>query len=315
MRIVLLLTTLVVTAVACPAGAKPTPKPHKPAAAASATNGWKTYTNATGLSIKYPANWTLQLSADHARLLPPEADPSDAAPSEIYLILVAGAQGVTEASDPRVAQAAQMNMSQLAPFMQVKGDSTPLSTAAAPGVVMTWEGNNAVGDLILAKAMTTIVKGYAITVMGLGKEEKIQGRVPLLQKIFASIGSQAGRIDPKLVGRWHYWSYHGSSDGNFGTETDVHVALMGDGTCAMSHKGETSGTFHGDDGVNSNAVTGSMVGTSESGDRGHWYAEGGKLFLNWNDGTIGAYEYQITGSRIYARAAGSTGKAAEWNRE
>jgi hypothetical protein len=272
------------------------PNRGEPTGAPGAGKAWKSYTHPTGLGMKYPADWTMQITGGVTLLTPPDQVKDATGPQEIYVVTGEGAEGVTDINDPRVLPYLEQQMAQLAPFLQRIGEPQQMRVATAPGIAVTWEGTNPYGKQIRAKVHATILKGYAVSLIALGQTDKIATREGVLQAIFASFGAGAGKRDPALVGQWKFWSYKSTADGKYGTETTRFMVLRPDGTCSWSSKGESSGVFSGRNQLGEQTWNQTIGGVNQDADQGTWSAGDGQLFILWGDGSTGTWDYTVSGT-------------------
>lgn len=250
---------------------------------------WKTHQHATGLSMKYPPNWKLQPMDGGLQLIPPDVATSASGPMEAYFVLGQGTEGISSPEDPRVVAHLDQVVTQLAPFLRRTGGVEKIKAATAPGIRVTWEGANPMGVNLRAQANTTILKGIGITLFTMGDKSKIAARDRTMEAIFSSFAAGEGKRDPQIVGAWRFWSYKSSADGKFGSEQSRQMVLQPDGTALWSNKSESSGIFSG-------GVTGGYAGASASGDRGTWTAANGELYIQWEDGSFGSWDYKVSGT-------------------
>lgn len=267
----------------------------EPTGAPGTGKAWKSYIHPTGLGMKYPADWSMQVTDGVTLLTPPDQARDATGPQEIYVVTGEGAEGVTDINDPRVVPYVEQQMMQLAPFLQRIGEAKPVRVATAPGVVLTWEGTNPYGKRVRAKVHSTILKGFAVSLIALGETDRIAKREAVLEKIFASFGAGAGKRDPAIIGQWKFWGYKASADGKFGTETTRYMLLRSDGTCSWSSKGESSGIFSGRNQLGEQTWAGGVAGTNQDADQGTWSAGDGQLFILWGDGSVGSWDYTVSG--------------------
>jgi len=159
------------------------------------------------------------------------------------------------------------------------------------------------------------MKGYGISVVALGETARVKSREKTLRGVFASFAAGAGEKDPQLVGAWKNWSYKSSADGKFGSESTRWMSLQADGTALWKSRGENSGTFSGKDSLGNETFSGGIAGQSSDSDRGTWSAGEGKLYVQWQDGTLGEWSYRVDGApgnrRLFLQSAGQN-KPEEW---
>jgi hypothetical protein len=281
----------------------------------SSAAAWKTYSHPNGLSMSYPPEWQFKPFPQGLQLIPPDGGSNEKGPTEVYMVLAEGAQGITSAEDPRVLAYLESQLLQLAPFFRRAGEVEKIRAGAAPGIVVSWEGTNPDGLKVRALALSTILKGYGISVVALGDTKRVQSREKTLRGIFASFAAGAGEKDPQLAGSWKFWSYTSSADGKLGSERTLLVTLQADGTVLWKSYGETSGSVSGRDSLGNEKFSAGWAGQSANNGRGTWSAGGGKIYVCWQDGTLGEWSYHLGGvpgnRRLFLQAPGQK-KSDEW---
>jgi hypothetical protein len=288
------------------------------ASSSDPTRGWKTFKHPTGVMLKYPSDWTTQEQPGALQLIPPDPAKNEQGPAEAYLIAATSAEGIASASDPRVVQAVEGQIAQFAPFLKSTGKSESVRAVKTDGILQNFEGTNPFGRQIRAQVYTTILKGYAISMMAIGETSVLSRREAIARGVFTTISDTEVQIDPALVGKWHYWTYSSSSDGKLSSEHDYHLALLPDGSAILNHRGQTSGSVSVKDSGGNETANAGWAGDRTTGDKGKWSAGGGKIYLQWDDGSASAYEYSVSGGpggrKVIARA-GQGAKAVEWMEE
>lgn len=275
---------------------------------------WKTFRHATGLSMRYPANWKLERQEGFAFLIPPDQGKDASGPLEAYIVAGQGSEGVQSIEDPRVIDYLDQQMAGFAPFLQRQGEPERIQAATSPGIVASWSGTNPNGKLINAQVYATIVKGFSMSLITVGEPARLKKRNNIVRSVFASFAAGSGKRDPRIAGSWRFYSYKSSADGKFGTEKNRYMRLSPDGSASWSSSSESSGNFAGRDGGGNTTWTGGVAGQSGSGDHGTWSAEGGELFILWNDGSTSSWNYRVQGGnggrKLYLK--GSNAEADEW---
>lgn len=275
---------------------------------------WKIYKHPTGLSVRYPPTWQTKDLGGVLSLTPPDLVTNAQGPVEAYLIMASGAEGVQSVDDPRVAALIEQQVMQLMPLLKRSGQPQKIVGGTAPGLLMSWESDNPGGLAVRANVMTTILKGYGVALLALGDKTKIAAREGVIKEIFASLAAGAGERDPRLVGRWKFWSYKGSANGKFGTESTRRFQFIQDGTCLWQSNSESSGTVSGRDSLGNQTFVAGIAGQGDNGDRGQWTASNGQLYVLWDDGTTGTWGYEVrpagNGNRLFLKGSGK--QADEW---
>ena len=300
-----------------PRGVQPQADPGgaQPQGGPGGGDNWKVHRHATGLSMRYPPDWTVNQNQAALQLIPPGVVSNAAGPTEGYLVVADGAQGVTSVEDPRVIQYFGQQLAQMAPFLRLTGQPERILAGAAPGILLTWEGTNPMGMNMRAHVLATVLKGYAVAILAIGDKARIAERAKTVREIFASFAAGAGERDLRVVGRWKFWSYSSSADGRYGTTTDRRFVLQADGNCQWSGSGESSGSFKGSNSLGATTWTGGVAGQNNSGVRqGQWSAANGSLHVLWTDGSTGGWTYEVTGVPGNRRLLlkGNSAKPDEW---
>ncbi|HEY3332640.1 MAG TPA: hypothetical protein VGK19_21595 [Capsulimonadaceae bacterium] len=304
------------------AGASPSPAAppartptREPVTNSGTTAGWKVYAHPAGLQIKYPPAWSAIESESVLLLKPADAATAGGQASEIYLVTADSANGIKDASDPMVAAFVDQQITRLAPQLAKVGTTEGITGNATPGIVSTYEGQNG-AVTTRAQVFTTIVKGYAVSLASFGDKAITSKRDATIRTIFSTIADAKEQLDSALIGRWWYWRYKSSPDGKFSSSKEYHAVFAQDGTFTMRLKGETSASVSGKDSGGNQTFVGGVNGQSSGDDHGKWSAGGGKLYLQYADGTTAAYEYVVasngTRRQVNTRSIGATGKYDEW---
>jgi hypothetical protein len=272
-----------------------TNQPAQPAGGPGGGPVWKEYRHPTGLRLTYPPDWQLRPLPSGLQLIPPDPGSNADGPAEVYLVAAESAEGVTSIEDPRVLAYLDLQISRLAPFLQRAGPGEKIPCATAPGLRAQWEGKNVKGLSVQAQGFATILKGCGVVLFALGEQARLKTRDAALRKMFSSFAAGEGQKDPQLVGKWQFWSYTSTSDGSFGTERSRVMALKSDGTCAWFSRSESSGTFKEKDSLGDSKWVAGVAGSGSGADTGAWSAGDGKLFIQWKDGSIGQWDYTLSG--------------------
>jgi hypothetical protein len=283
---------------------------------ASPSADWKTFQHSTGLSLRYPGDWTFSVQGAAATLTPPDLATNAQGPIEAYLLLSEGANGVTSVDDPRVIPYLENQLAQFIPFLQRTEKPESIRIGNISGIALQWSGQNPLGLAVRAFMQATILKGYAIALLALGDQTKIANREAIVRAVFASLNAGAGEHDAQLVGSWKFWSYKSSADGRYGSETSRQFRLQPDGICFWSSNSESSGNFSGRDSLGNTTWAGNVASQSGSGvSQGQWTAGSGQLNVLWADGTTSRWTYQVhpgngQGRRLFLQ--GDQTKPDEW---
>jgi hypothetical protein len=267
---------------------------------------WRILQHPLGLSVRYPRDWAIAKMDDGYKLTPPGTEGST---DEVYAITGQSAEGIKSAADPRVTQAIDAVVGQNFPGFQRRGAGDKLNAGSVPGMAFTFEG----GQGVKARLYVIILKDVALSVLGVGKKEKIDAKDSVLQQIFQSFGTKEAARDPQLVGKWtktgetsidardNVGRLQASSTGS----SSRTLILLADGTCVSR---EWSRTIAIGKGVSID--TGDQV----TEHKGKWCAGDGVLVLMWDDGAE-EYPYQVQlgngGKQVIAKLG--NGKATVWS--
>lgn len=276
---------------------------------------WKTFRHPTGLAMSYPPNWQLKELPQLLQLIPPNAASNADGPTEAYFMLAQAAEGALSAEDPRVVQYLDGQLGLLMPFLRRAGEPEKIRAGAAPGILVTWEGDNPKGMRVRSHAFATILKGYGLALVALGDKKQITGREETLRGIFASLAAGEGEKDARLVGAWKYWHYSSSTLGGHSTESTRFLTLRADGTCLWSSQTETGGNLRGRDSGGNETWTAGYAGVGGDNNRGTWSAGNATLYVTWQNGSLSEWTYNLSGhpgGRRLLLKGGNQQKPDEW---
>jgi hypothetical protein len=301
---------------AAPGGA---PAPGAPAPAADAkapaprpaiaADAGKRYRHPLGLSLWYPADWTLQDKGQILLLTPPDPGSNADGPTEAYVVFgesVAGA-GIATAADPKVGAYLDGQLKGLAPFLRRSGATGGYDLSRGKGAVYAWEGKNPKGNLVLARAYVAVFDDTAVALAAIGLKDRIDAREPAVRKTAASFGFGKGDLDPALARSWRFASNVALSNNsvyetawsraNLASETTSTLDLRADGTWTRT---DVSQGLAGAGGVW--IETG---GTTVK--KGRWNAGNGTLYLMYDDDSWTIYQYKLEGATLRL-ASGNKGE-------
>lgn len=288
--------------------------PNQPTGGPTEGSAWKVFKHPTGVSMSYPPTWQLRDLTGALQLIPPDAASNADGPTEAYIVSAQAAEGITSAEDPRVINYLDLQMRQLAPFLQRTGQGEKVKAGTVPGVLLTWDGSNPRGLEVRAQTYAIVLKGYGIGVTALGGKNEIARREKIVRGVFASLAAGEGEKDPQLVGAWRFWSYTSSKIVSSGTEQTRLLVLRADGTCLWSSQTESSTQVSGKDYLGNETYWGGVAGTSSDRDRGTWTAGAGRLYVTWQNGSLSEWGYRMIGTpgarRLYLQ--GNSPKPDEW---
>jgi hypothetical protein len=244
------------------------------------------YRHPVGIRIDLPEEWKVGLVEGlpgFHRLLPPDANDK-----ELCLAHAGGSYGIARADDPRLVQAIDALMRELAPALKRVEGVTPITAGSDPGALLTWEGKAPDGTETGARAYAVISGRFSFLVLAIGTKEQLTARESALGEAFASFRMEEPQRDPALVGAWgnrKTESYH-SGEFTAATEIKAEALFREDGSfIAVESSQFVGGT--GDVGADSERRT-----VTE----GLWYAGQGHLFLLLEDGSLEAFLYEVQGA-------------------
>lgn len=260
----------------------------------AATKG-KIYRHAIGFEFVQPADWSLQEQGDMLVLTPVNQAKNAQGPLEVYLITGerVDAEGIRQPDDPRVAAYLDQMVRQLSPALNRTGQPGSIETSAGKAIILDWAGKNPQGQEVVARCYVNIIRGYGVTLAGIGLKDKVEARDAVLRRMFVSFGMSEGRQDPELAGRWSLsgtysltnWSVYESSwsRANLATDSNTTLVLAANGAWNRTYESQT---LAGGGGI-----------WLESSDRkvskGKWYAGDGLLYLVTDDDLWETYKYRL----------------------
>lgn len=263
--------------------------------------GFRAYRHPSGFTFHYPENWRVEVNEIGVMLVPPDQAIGPDGAKEVYLATAELAPGITRPDDPQVVAYVDQQMAMLLPFMRRADSAQPVSGARGPATVMTYEGRSPTGIDARARVYTTLHEGWGVLFMAMGEKPLLAKREPAFRSIFQSIGKEAPRLDPALIGRWT-WSETYIS-GEFSGTTSRTLTLAGDGRAADSSR-VTAGT----------GTTAADTGRGNP-NLGSWYADPQRrvLIINWGDGSSEEWTYTVEASGMLLRTPDGS-KQQAWRR-
>jgi hypothetical protein len=251
-----------------------------------AANSASTYRHPSGAQLRLASGWTTRGESGVTLLVPPASGQTEA-----YLMLITGTQGATRADDPRVAQALEGEIAQLAPFLRRDGAGESFRTEdGASGAVTSFVGRNDDGLVVRARAYVVIGPRYAVAVLALGEKSAVDPRDDAVRQMLATTSFGEGRRERALLGYWKFSKSSSYTSGEFTAATQVtrELVLAPDGTCAARES--------------SRAIGGDMSASVDTGDdadvtRGHWFAADGVICIVLENGQGAmSLQYELTGT-------------------
>ena len=278
-----------------------TPPPAAPAATPAKKAG-KTYRHVSGSNFWYPDGWKVQELEGFLQLIPPDFK-QDEGP-----FIVVGSEGVTgygieQANHPMVLEYVdgQMQMlgSETGLQYQRAGSVTPVNTSigAGKGIRVDYEAQGQTGPR-LAETYAVVIRDQCLLLLITGLKNKLPKFEPDVQRIFASFGCGEGKKDGQLVGRWQYISDYAIvndsvwetdySRARMASETTSVLTFLADGSWTRWNKSEM---IVGGAGI-------WLESNDETESKGRWNADGGELYMVWEDQSWEDYNYKCTGNQL-----------------
>ena len=279
----------------------PQPEAVNPAPAKTAGN---TYRHPTGVSIWYPSGWKPQMLEGILQLIPPSASTS-AEDFEAYFVTAeeVGSYGITEPNHPMVAQYLDEQMQslggELGVHFQRKGNAVPvdISKGKGQGIRVDWTADSQIGE-VKARTYVCILKNYGFVLAGVGVKDRLAKREKDILRIFASLDVGEGKKDPNLVGTWRLTRTTAITNQSV-WETDYSRAQLVSETNSVL-RFSPDGTWERED--KSEMLVGGagiwLENNERSVNRGRWNADGGALFMVWEDQSFEDYQYRVAGNEL-----------------
>ena len=258
--------------------------------APNATAGeWKTYKHPVGISVRYPADWTLQEVPGFIQLFSPEVNKSaQGQPTELYIVAAEQAGRISSLEDPRLISALGSSMTQMFPFLQRVGGMERIKAGNVSGIMLTREGTDPRGMKVRGQLSATILKGFSLSVFAIGSEDVMTARQQTVREIFSTFDAGAGERDPQLVGLWQ----SGLRDDEV-SDRSSRYTLGADGTLTKVTRSQTI--------VDAPGISLETEDQTETM-RGTWSAGDGRIFVLWENGSTDDVTYQVrtdsAGSRV-----------------
>ncbi len=284
---------------------------------APAKQSGNVYRHPTGISVWYPSGWQAKMLEGILQIVPPGVGDS-AETFESYFITaesVAG-MGINHPNHPEVLQylEEQMQMlgAELGVFFQRSSEVIPITIGQGKGqgIKVDWTAQSNVGP-VKASTYVCIIRDYGLVLAGVGVKDLLARREKDILRIFASLSVGEGKLDSRLVGTWKLTSTHSLRNESV-WETDYSRAQMVSET-------QSTLSFHPDGNWTREDKSEMIVGAGpvwleskdRSGQRGRWNADGGHLFMLWEDESFEDYQYRFEGNQLKLK----TGKTAQiWTR-
>jgi hypothetical protein len=277
----------------------------------------KTYRHPTGVSFWYPGDWQVQVLEGVVQLVPPGASQSADA-YEAYFVTGerVAEEGITRADDPRVLQYLDEQIAGLGTVLGVlfqrAGEPRAVATGsgAEQGLRLDWKGDSGAGP-VQAYAMAVILGEYGLVAAAVGLKDLAAKREADVTRIFASFGVGEGKRDPALVGLWNLRSTYAIQNDSQWETAYSRAKSVSESTSALRFAAD--GTWNRR--TDSQMIAGAGGVWVESKDsnttQGRWNADGGRLFMLWDDHSFQDYRYRIEGNLLHLLAEG---KGETWVR-
>jgi hypothetical protein len=239
----------------------------------------KEYVHSSGGKFRYPTGWQVKEGDGYIQLIPPNAGDG-----ELIIVSAESAQGKTDPADPEVLAYLDSVVSGAIPGANRVGKPEPAQAGNGKGIALTWKGGEK-----KVRAYVTILKSYGISVVAVGSESQVDARERAIKEIFFTLGWGQGKTDPRLVGKWQYYSYNATS----GRETKAVAVLSADGKFSYQSDSEAANNYSGKDGLGNQTWTGWVNSRSGSGYQGTWTATGNTIILNFEDGSTEEFDFKF----------------------
>lgn len=253
-----------------------------------------------GVAVRLPAGWTTLEQPVGVLLAPPGLTYSESS-EEMYVLMAAPLDpSVTAVSDPRVAQYMDQVVQGLFPNLSRTKEPQTAQTGAGATLVMDWSGTAPSGKPVSARAYVAVAGQNGGAVLSVGVTSLTAPREAAVRAIAGTMKAFASEANPRLVGKW---GNNGGWDlpGNHGTahtygSSRVEMTL---GQGGQLHEFELR-----------YVTTPAGVMESKEERRGRWQANGAILTLQYENGTVSQYRYQITEQGLVC--TGANGGQVTW---
>lgn len=279
-----------------PAPGRPEERPVSPAAS---TADWPSWRHAIGVAFRYPPGWTAKESEGVVLLTPPDQALQDGQPLEAFFLVGVPAEGVSDPSDPRAVQFVAAQIGRMFPHLAQAGEPERL-TLGDPVAAHTFEGTSPAGVKVRARVYLKILRDTGLLAVAVGEVGRIAARDPVVQQLVSTFSMGEQQLQPRLVGAWRAERHY--SSGDFGSTSVTYLTLRADGGCLMSSRLLASST-HTDMGGNPTGSTAVDSGEGDA-DHGRWSADEKTLWMRWDDGSVGEFSYECTGSNLMLTPSG-----------
>ena len=254
------------------------------------------FTDITGLSVAYPADWELVQDGSSTSFVPADAPRTKEGPQEVYVVVFQGAGDASTAHDPELLAALEQQFAEALPEFQ-----------ASPTQELG-EGPDATALLAFSRThpdRTTLIElrvkvcgDFVCGIFSAGREDLVQRRRSLATAVFDSLELRAPRRDPALVGSWTSSDSYTNVAAEFSMASGVTVALSRDGRFTRS----------------SEIVGGPAdVGIDSDGEAetGLWFAGDGRVLLMFDSGAVASWPYRFHEGQL---VTGTKGSYRFWSR-
>jgi hypothetical protein len=260
------------------------------------------YRHPAGFRFTPPAGWRVQKQEDgNLQLMP-----GDAVETEMYLVTVDPAKGITRVDDPRLVELAETDLRLLFPFLERMGEGVSVQSRLGPGLRLTWEGTSPT-DVEVRAVLWVVLSGQkAMSLFAVGPKERIAAREAGLQRLFAGFapdtppataragaasgskrtarqspsGRGAAKVDNSVLAKaWRQRltgkkltimsSYSSGSSGGYNSRYDLYLNRDG----RFLHQGSSSVSIYVE------GATGSSGGREESAGKWRIFARGRQPML------------------------------------
>ncbi|MEO1279783.1 MAG: hypothetical protein AAFV77_12570, partial [Planctomycetota bacterium] len=289
-----------------PAGDEATPDEPQPGSGGDsppAIEGWSTYTEPlSGARFQHPGQWRVQSAPQGLILIPDGHAPG----SELIMASGMEAGGVTDATDPRVAEQLDATVRAMAPLMTRAGQPETLRVFDGSGAVYRYTGTMPDGRSAQCVSLVRIGDGLAMGFSILASPDLVSRRIPTLERMLATLyvpkptvepGAGAQTDDRRLIGMFGGEAIAGGGDAGVYVNTQLVYALGSDGVVLYGARSAMSASQRDYTGALEWTATGETAGSVQ---RGRWSAASGMLSVVWDAGgrSVFAYGFEPDGSLV-----------------
>ena len=252
-----------------------------------------TYKHPSGVFFQYPGNWQISEAQQALALLPPDlAKDEQGQPAEILLLSAEDADGITSATDPRVAAFFEQQVRQKFPNAKRVGEPETVRTGLGAGVILTFEGTGDGGVELRHRVYAAIHEETGIFLAHMSRKDIAARRDNDAKTIFISLGAGPAQVDPALAHLWlrkeYYFSPSSGLPGGASGSSTTYIYWQFDQEGNVMYASR-SHLFMNTDSL-------SAIGQGDSaGDvwKGKYSTKDGVLQVAWSNGDQETYNYRV----------------------